>query len=123
MIRLIEFTWIWMHMLHLQLPKHHRAICRFLEKISEQEKRGLLMAFRASGKSTLVGLFCVWLLLENPNLRILIVAADHMLAKKMVQHIKRIIDIAFSFFTGHNFQKINYPFIVISNYIFIIFNT
>ena len=93
MIHLIEFAWIWMYVIHLQLPKHHQAICRFLERVSEKEKRGLLMAFRASGKSTLVGLFCTWLLLRDPNLRILIVAADHTLAKKMVQHIKRIIDI------------------------------
>lgn len=92
MIHLIEFTWIWMEKLNFQLPRHHRAICRFLEHIWLNEKKGLLMAFRASGKSTLVGLFCVWLLRQNPNLRILIVAADHTLAKKMVQHIKRIID-------------------------------
>ena len=92
MIHLNEFVWIWMHVLHLSFPRHHRAMCRFLERIWCVEKQGLLMAFRASGKSTLVGLFCVWLLLQNPNLRILIVAADHALAKKMVQHIKRIID-------------------------------
>lgn len=92
-IHLIEFVWIWMRELRLNLPSHHRAICRFLEQIWQTDKKGLLMAFRASGKSTLVGLFCVWLLRQNPNLRILIVAADHTLAKKMVQHIKRIIDL------------------------------
>ena len=91
-IHLIEFAWIWMTKLGLQLPRHHRAMCRFLERLWTHEKQGLLMAFRASGKSTLVGLFCAWLLRQNPNLRILIVAADHTLAKKMVQHIKRIID-------------------------------
>jgi len=90
-IHLIEFAWIWMDLLHLELPRHHRAMCRFLERLWFHDKKGLLMAFRASGKSTLVGLFCVWLLRQNPNLRILIVAADHALAKKMVQHIKRII--------------------------------
>ncbi len=90
-IHLIEFAWIWMNQLHLELPRHHRAMCRFLERLWENEKRGLLMAFRASGKSTLVGLFCAWLLRYKPELRILIVAADHTLAKKMVQHIKRII--------------------------------
>jgi len=90
-IRLIEFAWIWMNLLQLELPRHHRAMCCFLERLWQNEKKGLLMAFRASGKSTLVGLFCAWLLRQNPNLRILIVAADHTLAKKMVQHIKRII--------------------------------
>jgi len=92
MIHLIEFVWIWNQQLRFNLPKHHRAICRFLENFFQNDKRGLLMAFRASGKSTLVGLFCAWALRLNPNLRILVVAADHTLAKKMVQHIKRIIN-------------------------------
>ena len=91
-IRLIEFVWIWMHEKHMDLPRHHKAMCRFLERIWQTEKKGVLLAFRASGKSTLVGLFCTWLLRQNPDLRILIVAADHTLAKKMLQHIKRIID-------------------------------
>ncbi len=93
LIHLIEFVWIWFEHLNLGLPRHHKAICRFLEKLWHEDRRGLLMAFRASGKSTLVGLFCVWLLRHNPDLRILIVAADHTLAKKMVQHIKRVIDV------------------------------
>jgi hypothetical protein len=52
----------------------------------------LLMAFRNSGKSTLVGLFCAWLLKCNPNLRIIVLAADLALARKMVRNVKRIIE-------------------------------
>ncbi len=56
------------------------------------DKRLLLMAFRACGKSTLVGLYCAWLLYRDPNLRILVLAADLDLARKMVRNIKRIIE-------------------------------
>ena len=90
-IPLNEFVWVWDKILGLEFPAHHRGICRFLEQTWQGQKRGLLMAFRASGKSTLVGLFCAWLLRFHPELRILILAADYMLARKMVQHIKRII--------------------------------
>ena len=52
----------------------------------------LLLAFRSSGKSTLVGLFCAWLLCRHPDLRILVLAGDFALAKKMVRNVKRIIE-------------------------------
>ena len=90
---LVEFVWIWDEIQKLTLPKHHRLICTFLSKCyANKQKQALLMAFRNSGKSTLVGLFCAWLLYNNPNARILIVSADYNLAKKMVRNIKRIIE-------------------------------
>ena len=52
----------------------------------------LLLAFRDSGKSTLVGLFCAWLLATDPRLRILVLAADLALARNMVRTVKRIIE-------------------------------
>ncbi|MBR6231476.1 MAG: phage terminase large subunit [Alphaproteobacteria bacterium] len=90
----LEFLWIWDKLNGLKLPQHHKVIGHFLEKLftSENERKGLLMAFRNSGKSTLVGLFCAWILLKNPNLRVLVVSADHELAKKMVMHTKHIIE-------------------------------
>jgi hypothetical protein len=45
--------------------------------------------FRNAGKSTLVGIFCAWLLLNNPDLRILVLAAEHDLARKMARNVKR----------------------------------
>ena len=50
------------------------------------------MAFRNSGKSTVVGLFAAWLLKTNPSLRIMVLSADLALAKKMVRTVKRIIE-------------------------------
>ena len=75
-------------------PEHHKKIAKWLESVYfSDKKRGLLLAFRSSGKSTVVGLFCSWLLYINPNLRILVVAADTMLAKKMVRNIKYIVEL------------------------------
>ena len=90
---LTEFVWIWDELQSLKLPKHHRKICRFLsDSYLKNKGQALLMAFRNSGKSTLVGLFCAWLLYTNPNVRILIMSADYELAKKMVRNVKRIIE-------------------------------
>lgn len=70
-------------------------MCRFISDIYEAEdnRRGLLQAFRNSGKSTLVGVFCAWVLWRRANARILVLSADHGLAKKMVTHTKRIIEL------------------------------
>lgn len=89
-----QFLLSWNNFQNLKTPKHHIVMARWLEKIYASDNRqGLLMAFRNSGKSTIVGVFCVWLLYRNPNLRILVVAADSMLARKMVNQVKRIISI------------------------------
>lgn len=93
LVNLKEFIWIWNQTQNLSLPKHHRIISQWLENLFDNSnKRALLMAFRNSGKSTLVALFCAFALFKNPNLRILIMAADYELAKKMVRNIKRIIE-------------------------------
>lgn len=91
-IDLLNFVWIWNEKQGLKTPRHHRKICRFLSEQWKNKQNTLLMAFRNSGKSTLVGLFCAWVLYENPNTRILILSADFELAKKMVRNIKRIIE-------------------------------
>jgi hypothetical protein len=51
-----------------------------------------MLVFRNAGKSTLVGIFCAWLLANDPNLRILVLAAEHDLARKMVRNVKRIVE-------------------------------
>ena len=80
----LEFLWIWDKINGLKLPRHHQIIGQFLEDLftAPDKRKALLMAFRNSGKSTLVGLFCAWVLIKNPNLRVLVVSADHALAKK-----------------------------------------
>ena len=88
----LEFIWIWDRIQNSNLPQHHKKMADFLNELANHHKNGLLMAFRNSGKSTLVGLFGAWLLLQNPNIRILILSADQGLAQKMVHHIRGIIE-------------------------------
>lgn len=88
-----EFVWIWNERQGLGTPRHQLRMARWLAaRWNGRERELLLMAFRSSGKSTVVGLFCAWVLSANPNLRILVLAADFALAKKMVRNVKRIIE-------------------------------
>ncbi|MBL4747328.1 MAG: phage terminase large subunit [Magnetovibrio sp.] len=88
-----EFVATWNKEQNLTTPNHHKEISKWLE-ISWQtnDRELLLMAFRNSGKSTLVGLFCAWLLVCEPSLRIMVLAADLSLARKMTRNVKRIIE-------------------------------
>ena len=89
----LEFTWVWNRRLHNDTPPVHRRIARWLEaRDAAAERRLLLMAFRGCGKSTLVGLWCAWLLARRPRTRILVLAADASLAVKMVASVRRIIE-------------------------------
>jgi hypothetical protein len=68
-------------------------MARWLDARRREGDRELaLLAFRSSGKSTIVGLYSAWLLSNNPNIRILVLASDFALAKKMVRNVKRIIE-------------------------------
>jgi len=90
---LTEFVWIWNNLAGQGTPAVHRRILRWLEARCEAgDRRLLLMAFRGCGKSTLVGLYCAWLLFRWPETRILVLAADHQLATKMVGTVRRIVE-------------------------------
>lgn len=88
-----EFVWIWNGLQGLTTPPLHLRIARWLaNRWAAGDRELLLMAFRNSGKSTIVGLFAAWLLLQDSNTRILVLAADFALAKKMVRNVKRVIE-------------------------------
>ncbi len=91
--KLHDFVEAWNKDQGLTTPQLHTGI---LDWLSSRWRGGsrelLLMAFRNSGKSSLVGLFCAWLLKCNPDLRIIVLAADLALARKMVRNVKRIIE-------------------------------
>lgn len=88
-----DFLDAWNRMLGYVTPKHHKKILEFLVDVLENEKhRGLLMAFRHSGKSTVVGIFAACALYLNPDLRILILSAHSGLASRMVGHIRNILE-------------------------------
>ncbi|MBB4285125.1 phage terminase large subunit [Roseospira goensis] len=88
-----EFVWIWNHVQGRTTPDHHLRMARWLERQSaDQVRGGLLMAFRGAGKSSVVGLFCAWLLARAPQTRVLVLAAEHALATRMVRNVKRILE-------------------------------
>jgi hypothetical protein len=87
------FLSVWNSQQKQQTPDVHIRIASWLERrYLNGDRRLLLMAFRACGKSTLVGLFAAWLLYRNQSLRILVVAADLQLSRKMARNVKRIIE-------------------------------
>lgn len=83
----------WNKILGFSTPNHHKQIMNFLVDVFNQEPhRGLLKAFRHSGKSTVVGIFATCVLYHNPATRILILSAETNLASRMVAHIKNILE-------------------------------
>jgi hypothetical protein len=88
-----DFVRAWNARQGIQTPRHHVDIAEWLDaRWRAGDARLLLLAFRSAGKSTLVGLFCAWLLADDPDRRILVLAADFALARKMVRNVKRIIE-------------------------------
>jgi hypothetical protein len=88
-----QFLWIWNRCQGQTTPPLHMEIAGWLYRRWQQgDQRLVLLVFRSAGKSTLVGVFCAWMLLQQPDLRILVLAAEHDLARKMVRNVKRIIE-------------------------------
>lgn len=88
-----EFLDAWNNILGLSTPAHHKKIMDFLVSVwTTPPRRGLLMAFRHSGKSTVVGIFAACVLHLRPESRILILSAESSLAARMVSHIKHILE-------------------------------
>ncbi|MBR6751916.1 MAG: phage terminase large subunit [Alphaproteobacteria bacterium] len=91
--QLYQFADEWNNVLGYKTPQHHKDMLRFLYDVWQTpEHKGLLMAFRHSGKSTLVGIFAAYVLFIEPKTRILVLSAHSVLAGRMVTHIKNIIE-------------------------------
>lgn len=88
-----KFLSIWNATQGQKTPRVHIKIAKWLyDGQARVSPRLLLMAFRSCGKSTLVGVFCAWILAKAPDTRILVLSADLALARKMVRNVKRIIE-------------------------------
>ncbi|MDR1361197.1 MAG: phage terminase large subunit [Rickettsiales bacterium] len=88
-----EFLEQWNRLLNFKTPAHHKKILDFLNAVLDNApRRGLLLAFRHSGKSSVVGLFAAWVLYQNPATRILILSAETSLSSRMVSHIRHILE-------------------------------
>ncbi len=86
------FLALWNRTQNYSTPLIHFRIARWFEVCwAHGETRLLLKAFRGSGKSSLTTLFSAWLLYRDPDLRILVLAAEQTLASKMVRNIRKII--------------------------------
>ena len=83
----------WNEILGFHTPEHHKQIMSFLiDVLNNAPHRGLLNAFRHSGKSTVVGIFAACVLYNIPETRILILSAETGLASRMVAHVKNILE-------------------------------
>lgn len=92
-VRFGLFLTTWNATQKLQTPHIHYRIATWLQKCWRRgRKRALLQAFRGSGKSTLAAAFCAWILLQDPDLRILVLSAESHLSEKMVRQIRKIIE-------------------------------
>ena len=88
-----QFVWLWNRCQGQATPSLHLEIAEWLgRRWRDGDRRLVMLVFRSAGKSTLVGIFCAWLLVNDPNLRVLVLAAEHDLARKMVRNVKRIIE-------------------------------
>ena len=73
-----QFVWLWNRCQALGTPPLHLEIADWLGRHwRDGDRRLVMLVFRNAGKSTLVGIFCAWLLANDPNLRILVLAAEH----------------------------------------------
>ncbi|QQG36011.1 MAG: phage terminase large subunit [Micavibrio aeruginosavorus] len=87
------FLIVWNRLQGQGTPALHRRMADWLQGCWRAgDTRLLLMAFRSSGKSTIVGLFAAWLLYANPDLRIMVLAAEGTLAQRMVRNVRRVIE-------------------------------
>lgn len=87
------FVALWNRVEGRTTPELHIMICRWLEAgWRGKDRRMLLLAFRNSGKSSLLALFITWALTENPALRVLILAAEQSLAEKLAANARALIE-------------------------------
>lgn len=87
------FLVVWNRIQSQTTPNVHLRMADWLQaRWMTGDHRLLLMAFRSCGKSTIVGVFAAWLLYQGPDLRILVLAAEGTLARRMVRNVRRIIE-------------------------------
>jgi hypothetical protein len=87
------FLILWNQVQGQETPAVHLRIADWLQaRWVAGDTRLLLMAFRSCGKSTITGIFTAWLFYANPDIRILVLAAESMLARRMVRNARRMIE-------------------------------
>ncbi|WP_119679673.1 phage terminase large subunit [Indioceanicola profundi] len=88
-----EFAQMWAEHEGRNLPPPQLWMAGWLGRAWREGRRDLLLlAFRGSGKSSVAGLFCAWALAGDPDIRILVLAAEDELAAKMVRTVKHVLE-------------------------------
>lgn len=93
-IEFVEFFFVWAtEVMDWEIPDVHYDIISFLADIDQWDDRvAVLQVWRGAAKSTIVALFLVWLLVRDPQLRILVRSADDETATRMVRDCRNIIE-------------------------------
>src|SRR5690242_14914795 len=76
---------------YLGLPEPTRLQYDVANWLQHGPKRSILSAFRGAGKSWMTVAFVLWLLLWNPQLKILVVSANQNLADDFSKFAKQLI--------------------------------
>jgi hypothetical protein len=88
-----QFLCLWNYQQQQVTPSIHIKMAEWLgDGLKNNEQRMLLLSFRNSGKSTVLGLYSAWRIYLNPDLRILVLSGERELAKKMVRNVRAILD-------------------------------
>lgn len=77
---------------YLKLPKPTPVQNDICKKLQHGAKRLIICGFRGVGKSWITVAFVLWLLLLNPELKILVVSANEKLAKDFTHFARQLID-------------------------------
>ena len=89
----LEFVDRWNDSQRLTRPTIHTVMARFLvDALGKGYRRIYLVAFRSSGKSTMLGLLAAYMLKCEPDLRIMVLTADGGLSAKMVRFIRSVLE-------------------------------
>ena len=78
--------------LHLSLPAPTPLQYEIADFMQYGPRRAMVQAFRGIGKSWIAAVFCLWLLLNDPQIKILVVSASKDRADAFVKFVKQVMD-------------------------------
>ena len=87
------FFAIWANMNGWTVPAFHWDILAFLSDYENWENQtGVLQVWRGAAKSTLLDLWIVWMLVEDPTINFLILSADQTTSRRITRDCRYIIE-------------------------------
>jgi len=86
------FFSLWATVQKWDVPALHWEVIQFLDHSDDWElNTAVLQIFRGAGKSTIIALWIVYMLVKDPTLRFLVLSADHLTAKRITADCQNII--------------------------------